>query len=117
MRTRGPRPIDAALVAERLASALGMRELVTGTDALRLVNGEGDGFPGLVVDRYGPFAICQFITAGADGLKDAVVAALSARVPLAGIYERSEGNVRTAEGLARRVGVLAGAEPPPEPVI
>jgi 23S rRNA (cytosine1962-C5)-methyltransferase len=117
MMTRGPRPIDAALVAERLASALRTRELVIGTDAVRLVNGEGDGFPGLVVDRYGPFAICQFITAGADALKDAVVAALSTLMPLEGIYERSEGNVRTAEGLARRVGVLAGAEPPPELVI
>jgi 23S rRNA (cytosine1962-C5)-methyltransferase len=117
MMTRGSRPIDAALVEERLTSALRMRELVTGTDAVRLVNGEGDGFPGLVVDRYAAFAICQFITAGADALKEAVVAALSALMPLEGIYERSEGNVRTAEGLARRVGVLAGVEPPPELVI
>jgi 23S rRNA (cytosine1962-C5)-methyltransferase len=117
MMTRGPRPIDTALVAERLASALRLRTLVTGTDALRLVNGEGDGFPGLVIDRYGEFAICQFITAGADALKTFVVDALSSSMSLRGIYERSEGNVRTAEGLPRRVGVLAGEEPPPEVVI
>ncbi len=116
MMTRGPRPIDAALVTERIAYALGLRALVTDTDALRLVNGEGDGFPGLVVDRYADFAICQFLTAGAEGLKAAVVEALAA-ASLRGIFERSEGNVRTAEGLARHVGVLAGEEPPAELVI
>src|SRR6185369_159936 len=104
-------------VDERIREALGLRALVGDTDALRLVNGEGDGFPGLVVDRYGDFAICQFITAGADLLKPLVVEALGALLPLSGIYERSEGNARTAEGLARHCGVLAGAEPPSEVVI
>jgi 23S rRNA (cytosine1962-C5)-methyltransferase len=114
MMTRGPRPIDAALVRERLTEALQLRTLVTGTDAYRLVNGEGDRFPGLVVDRYGDYAICQFLTAGADALKADVVASLQALLALRGVFERSEGNVRTAEGLPRACGVLAGAEPPPE---
>ncbi len=117
MMTRGARPIDAALVRERLASALALRALVTGSDALRLVNGEGDGLPGLVVDRYADFAVCQFLTAGADALRASVVASLTELVPLRGIFERSEGNVRNAEGLARRVGVLHGDEPPAEIVI
>jgi 23S rRNA (cytosine1962-C5)-methyltransferase len=117
MMTRGARPVDADLVRERVAEALRLRELVTGTDALRLVNGEGDWFPGLVVDRYADFAVCQFLTAGADGLKPFVVEALRSGVALRGIFERSEGNVRTAEGLARAVGVLAGEEPPPEVAI
>lgn len=117
MLSRGARPIDAAFVRERIDAALTIRALVTRTDALRLVNGEGDGLPGLVVDRYADFAICQFLTAGADALKPWIVDALSAAMPLRGIYERSEGNVRTAEGLARVVGVLAGEEPPPELVI
>ena len=112
MMTRGARPIDAALVHERLERALALRALVTGTDALRLVNGEGDGFPGLVLDRYGEFVVCQFLTAGADALKALVLDALGALLPVRGVYERSEGNVRTAEGLARRCGVLAGEEPP-----
>ena len=51
MLTRGSRTIDADLVRERLTDALSVRALVTGTDAMRLVNGEGDRFPGLVVDR------------------------------------------------------------------
>ncbi|MCC6847955.1 MAG: class I SAM-dependent rRNA methyltransferase [Deltaproteobacteria bacterium] len=117
MMTRGVRPIDAALVRERIARALALRTLVGDTDAVRLVNGEGDGFPGLVVDRYAEFVVCQFLTAGADALRDDVVAALAASTPARGIFERSEGNVRTAEGLARRVGVLYGEEPPPEVVI
>jgi 23S rRNA (cytosine1962-C5)-methyltransferase len=46
MLVRGPRPIDAAFVAERIGEAVRLRALVTDTDALRLVNGEGDRFPG-----------------------------------------------------------------------
>jgi 23S rRNA (cytosine1962-C5)-methyltransferase len=117
MMTRGARTIDADLVRERLTDALRVRELVAGTDAMRLVNGEGDRFPGLVVDRYGEFAVCQFITAGAEALKPFVVETLRALLPLRGIYERSEGNVRNAEGLPRTCGVLAGEEPPAEIVI
>lgn len=117
MMTRGARTIDADLVRERVREALQLRTLVGGTDALRLVNGEGDWFPGLVVDRYADFAICQFITAGADALKPIVVEALQSALGLRGIFERSEGNVRTAEGLPRSCGVLAGEEPPPELVI
>jgi 23S rRNA (cytosine1962-C5)-methyltransferase len=118
MLTRGARPIDADLVRERVRDAVALRALVTDTDAMRLVNGEGDRLPGLVVDRYGDFVVCQFITAGADALKPLVVLALQAALPATrGIYERSEGNVRNAEGLPRTVGVLAGEEPPPEIVI
>jgi 23S rRNA (cytosine1962-C5)-methyltransferase len=117
MLTRGARRIDAELVRERLADALALRGLVTGTDALRLVNGEGDRLPGLVVDRYAEFVVCQFITAGADALKPMVVDALTELVRPRGIYERSEGSVRTAEGLPRTCGVLVGEEPPPELII
>jgi 23S rRNA (cytosine1962-C5)-methyltransferase len=114
MVTRGAQPIDAALVRERIADALALRRLVTGTDALRLVNGEGDRLPGLVVDRYADFLVCQFITAGADALKPMVVDALVELVAPRGIWERSEGSVRTAEGLPRTCGLLAGEEPPDE---
>jgi 23S rRNA (cytosine1962-C5)-methyltransferase len=67
-----------------------------------------------VVDRYADFAVCQFLTAGADGLKPFVVEALQSARGLRGIFERSEGNVRTAEGLPRSCGVLAGDEPSSE---
>ena len=114
MLTRGARPVDAGLVRERIADALALRRLVADTDALRLVNGEGDRLPGLVVDRYADFLVCQFITAGADALKPAVVEALVDAVAPRGVWERSEGSVRTAEGLPRTCGVLAGEEPPGE---
>ncbi len=117
MMTRGARPIDGGLVRERIARALALRACVVDTDAVRLVHGEGDGLPGLVVDRYADFAVCQFLTAGADALRADVVAALVASTTLRGIYERSEGNVRTAEGLARRTGVMHGEEPPAAVVI
>jgi 23S rRNA (cytosine1962-C5)-methyltransferase len=110
--TRGDEAVDAGFVRRRLESALRLRALVRDTDAWRLVNGEGDYLPGLVVDRYGDFVVCQFLTAGAEQLKPLVVEALAALVRPRGIFERSEGSVRTAEGLARAAGVLAGDEPP-----
>jgi 23S rRNA (cytosine1962-C5)-methyltransferase len=113
MLTRGAEDVDAGLVHRRLASALALRALVRGTDAMRLVNGEGDRLPGVVVDRYGDFLVCQLLTAGAETLKPWIVEALGALVPARGLFERSEGNVRTAEGLARATGVLAGEAPPP----
>jgi len=113
MLARGATAVDDALIRERIASALRLRELVRETDAWRLVNGEGDQLPGVVVDRYDTFLVCQFLTAGADRLKPAIVAALAALQTPRGIFERSEGSVRTAEGLPRSVGVLAGDEPPP----
>ena len=112
MITRGARTVDADLVHERLVDALALRRLVVGTNALRLVNGEGDRLPGLVVDRYADFLVCQFITAGVEMLKPMVVDALAELVQPRGIWERSEGSVRTAEGLPRACGVLSGEEPP-----
>jgi len=117
MLTRGDEPVDAAFVRRRLAAALRWRESVRGSNAARLVNGEGDRLPGVVVDRYGDFLVAQFLTAGAERLKPWVIEALEALCAPRGIFERSEGNVRRAEGLAPSTGVLAGAEPPPDVII
>ena len=106
--------IDAALVRRRLDEALALRQatLPAGLDAYRVLNGEGDRLPGVVVDRYGDFLVCQFLTAGAARLAPAVVEGLGERLAPRGIFERSEGAVRTEEGLAGARGVLAGEEPP-----
>lgn len=114
MLTPRAETIDAAFVRRRIETALELRRLLRDTDAWRLVNGEGDLLPGIVVDRYGDFLVCQFLTAGAEGLKPWIVAALEALLAPRGVFERSEGNVRTAEGLTRVTGVLAGEEPPAE---
>ncbi len=106
--------VDARLVGRRLDEALALRRaaLPAGLDAYRIVNGEGDRLPGVIVDRYGDFLVCQFLTAGAAQLAPAVVGGLVERLAPRGVFERSEGGVRSEEGLAGARGVLAGEEPP-----
>lgn len=82
------------------------------TDAFRLVNAEADGLPGIIVDRYGDFLVCQFLSAGAEFWKKTIVAELVDCFSPGGIYERSEASVRQKEGLPPVAGVLWGAEPP-----
>ena len=107
--------IDAQFVRRRLASALTLRRAILPpqTTGYRLVNGEGDFLPGLVVDVYGDYLVCQFLTAGAEQLKPLIIDALVSLLSPLGIYEKSEGAVRHEEGLANAVGVLWGQEPPP----
>ena len=106
--------IDQPFFTRRLSQAAALRErhLASSCNAYRLVNGEGDFLPGLVVDRYGDFLVVQFFTAGMDSLRGVVVDSLSALFPFKGIFERSEGGVREEEGLGAAVGVLTGEEPP-----
>jgi 23S rRNA (cytosine1962-C5)-methyltransferase len=106
--------IDASLVGRRLDEALALRRATLPAElgAYRVLNGEGDRLPGVAVDRYGDFLVCQFLTAGAARLAPAVAEALGERFAPRGIFERSEGAVRTEEGLAGARGVLAGEEPP-----
>jgi 23S rRNA (cytosine1962-C5)-methyltransferase len=107
--------IDRALVGRRVDEALALRRamLPDGLVAYRVVNGEGDRLPGIVVDRYGEFLVCQLLTAGAARLAPALVECLQERLAPRGIFERSEGGVRAEEGLAGARAVLAGEEPPP----
>ncbi|HYR95938.1 MAG TPA: class I SAM-dependent rRNA methyltransferase [Candidatus Binatus sp.] len=111
--------VDRALVRRRLDEALALRRVMLPEElhAYRVVNGEGDRLPGVVVDRYDEFLVCQFLTAGAARLAPALVDALRERLAPRGIFERSEGAVRTEEGLGGARGVLAGEEPPARVVI
>lgn len=81
-------------------------------NAYRVVNAEADGLPGLVVDRYGAFLVCQFASAGVECWKEEIVKALGEILAPEGIYERSDVRSRAKEGLEPAVGVLAGREPP-----
>lgn len=112
--TRVDEAIDAAFLRRKVETALGMRRRCVGddTDAYRLLNGEGDGLPGFVVDVYADFAVLQALTAGADRLKPWLIEAMTEQLPLRGIYERSSGAVRREEGLAASDGVLWGEAPP-----
>jgi 23S rRNA (cytosine1962-C5)-methyltransferase len=106
--------IDRAFFSRRLSQALSAREryLSATTNAYRLINGEGDFLPGLIVDRYDDFLVCQFFTAGMEMFKADIVEALNELVDVKGISERSEGKVRAEEGLEPAVGGLAGEIPP-----
>jgi len=80
--------------------------------AYRLVHGESDGLPGLVVDVYGAFIAVQFLALGLEPWREAIVAALQGTLSPTGIYERSDSAVRRLEGLTEQSGVLAGEAPP-----
>ncbi len=112
-------PIDGALIARRVDEALALRRAVLPPDttAFRVVNGEGDRLPGVIVDRYGDQLVCQLLTAGAARLVGPLVDALQAALAPRGISERSEGGVRAEEGLPGTRGVLAGEAPPARLVV
>jgi 23S rRNA (cytosine1962-C5)-methyltransferase len=107
--------VSPALFRSRLQRAVESRLPLLDTydtDACRLVNSESDGIPGLIVDRYGHFLVCQFLAAGAEYWKQTIVNQLAELTPNAGIYERSDVAVREKEGLPEHTGVLSGQEPP-----
>jgi 23S rRNA (cytosine1962-C5)-methyltransferase len=111
-------PIDHALIKRRIAQALAYRRAaVKDTDAIRILFGEADGFPGLVADWYGGTTghlVCQFQSAGVEAWKTAIVQALIAETGCPNVYERSDASVREREGLSRVTGTLAGEEPADE---
>jgi 23S rRNA (cytosine1962-C5)-methyltransferase len=105
--------IDAAFFRRRLRAALDYRATMRiESDAVRLVHGESDGLPGLVVDRYGDHLVAQFSSAGVDAWREAIADALMELTGVANIYERSDADVRGLEGLPERTGVLRGKAPP-----
>ena len=101
----------------RLVEAIRWRETIAGdAEACRLVHGEGDGIPALVVDRYGNHLVIQTLSQGTEALKDAVVELLVDLLHPRGILERNDPRVRELEGLERRVSLLHGEVPDVVPV-
>ncbi len=82
------------------------------TNAYRVIFSEGDALPGLIVDKYDEYLSVQFLTAGLELRKEMIVSILQKVIPVKGIYERSDSNARTLEGLGMSVGVLFGEKPP-----
>lgn len=108
-------PVDEAFFRLRLQQAVHSRTLMRQsrpTTALRLVNAESDGLPGLIVDQYGDFLVIQCLSAGAEYWKQTITEELGRLIPCRGIYERSDASVRFKEGLELIKGPIAG-EPPP----
>ncbi len=113
-------PIDHAFFKRRVQRALAHRQaMVKGTGAVRLIFGEADGLPGLIVDWYTEDAqnprgqlVCQFMAAGVEAWKEAIVGALASATGCPNVYERSDVSIREKEGLEQITGLLAGDEPP-----
>ena len=101
--------IDAAFFERRIAQALAIRErLPIDSNAMRLIHGEADGLPGLIVDRYGDTLCAQFLSAGAERWKATLADLLLKVTRLSRLYERSDASSRGLEGLHPATGWLRG---------
>ena len=96
---QGDASIDTDWFARRLRAAAGMRERLYSQPFYRLVHGEADGLPGLVVDRYGDIFVVQIGTAGMENLRTQIVDALQAEFKPRGIVLRNDSSAREAENL------------------
>jgi 23S rRNA (cytosine1962-C5)-methyltransferase len=104
--------IDAAFMETACVRAVQARtRFDIPSDAMRLVHGESDGLPGLVVDRYGDTLVAQFLSAGAERWKPVLADALLRATGLSKLYERSDTSSRSLEGLPAASGWLRGADP------
>lgn len=103
--------LDRSLLVHRLNIALGLRQRFYDRPFYRLVFGESDGLPGLIVDRYGDYCVVAIATAGMEALLDEVIAALHKVLKPAGILLRNDSNARSQEDLSRYVEIAAGKVP------
>jgi len=102
--------IDTAFFAARVASAVEARGLFDlQSDGVRLIHGEADGLPGLIVDRYGDTLVAQFLSAGVERWKGVLADALLAATGLQKLYERSDASGREREGLPPVTSWLRGS--------
>ena len=105
--TRRPRSvIDAAFYERRLRSALQLRESLFEQANYRLVYGESDGLPGLVIDRYGDVLVVQFTTAGMEAVRDLLLEVLNRVLAPSGIVLRNDTPVRALEGLSQEPEII-----------
>lgn len=106
--------VDIDFFKRKISLAFSLRENIINTfntNAYRIINAESDGLPGLIVDRYSDFLVCQFLSAGAEFNKDTIVEILNTTHKPTGIFERSDVEVRTKEGLQPVKGLLKGTIP------
>jgi len=110
--TRENVPVDRAFFTERLRRAAAYREtVVENTDAYRLVHGEADLLPSIVIDRYGDYLAVQTLSQASEKQKNLIVEILVEQFSPKGILERNDPKVRLLEGLPQSVSVLHGDVP------
>ena len=110
--TRDETPIDRSLFYNRIKQANDYRLSLGYGDNYRVVFGESDLLPGLIVDKYGDYLSVQFLTLGMEVRKEMIVDILVDLFRPKGIYERSDVPVREKEGLKEAKGLLYGEVPP-----
>ena len=106
--------IDEAFFARRIEKAYSIRKRYLEspeTDAFRIINGENDLLPGLIVDKYADYLVVQFHTAGIESWKEKIIIALEKIMRPKGIYERSDVAVRRFDHLDSVQGLLSGSIP------
>ena len=102
-------PIDQGFWERRIRAAVGLRRrVVTGTDAFRVVHGEGDLLPGLIVDRYADVLVMQSLSYGMDRRREALADLLMAATGGTAVYLRNDAKSRVLEGLPQQKGFLRG---------
>jgi len=109
--------IDKDFFNRRIEKALKLREqlpLSKHTNAMRLIHGESDGLPGLVVDRYADVLVAQFLSAGAERWRDAILDSLVQLTGCEAIFERSDAEVRKLEGLESRIAQCSSCSTRPD---
>ncbi len=112
MLTRGDVRADAALWRSRLEQAIGVRTSLTiDATACRLVYGEADLMPSLIIDRYGDYLVLQTLSQGSDRLLPEIAELLNELLRPAGILARNDPKVRVLEGLEQIVSIVSGAVP------
>ncbi len=102
--------IDREWWRSRIAAAAAKRTAIDAT-AWRVVHGEGDGLPSLVIDRYGPYAVAQLLSAGVESAREHIGAAIQDVLHPEGILLRNDAAVRRHEGLPLEVSLLSGTVP------
>jgi 23S rRNA (cytosine1962-C5)-methyltransferase len=101
--------VDVGLFKRRIGAAVALRQrMAVESDGVRLIHGEADGLPGLVVDRYGDLLSAQFLSAGTERFKSVIADALLQATGCTRLYERSDSGVRALEGLEPVTGWLRG---------
>jgi 23S rRNA (cytosine1962-C5)-methyltransferase len=106
--------IDRDFFSRKILQAHSLRKKLIDfsvTNAYRIVNAESDVLPGLIVDQYADFLVCQFLSAGAEFFNQTIVEVLTETFKPSGIYNRSDSDVREKEGLKPENGLLSGKEP------
>jgi len=110
--TTSDETVDREFWKNRLKTAIALREkTVSETEVYRLVNGEGDGIPSLIVDRYREVLSIQTLSQGSEKIKNLIAEILSELLDPASIIERNDGKVRDLEELPKQISVLKGYDP------